>query len=211
MTMTYTELKTNIADIVENSFTTDQLNLFIQQAEQKIYGAVQFPALRKNVEGSTTTGNKYLQTPSDILYVYSLAVVSNSDFVYLLNKDVNFIREAYPNPATTGVPKHYGYFSDTSFILGPTPNADFTVELHYGYYPESIVTATATPWLGTEFDSALLNGSLVEAARFLKSEPDIIAMYDKMYGESLILLKNLGDGKLRQDTYRSGQPRQQAF
>ena len=111
MTMTYTELKTNIADIVENSFTTEQLNLFIQQTEQKIYGAVQFPALRKNVEGSTTTGNKYLQTPSDILYVYSLAVVSNSDFVYLLNKDVNFIREAYPNPTTTGVPKHYGYFT----------------------------------------------------------------------------------------------------
>ena len=207
MTMTYTQLKTNIEDIVENSFTTDQLNLFIQQAEQKIYNAVQFPALRKNVTGTITSGVKYLTVPTDFLYVYSLSVIdSSSNYIFLLNKDVNFIREAYPVAATTGVPKHYALFDQTSFLLGPTPNSAYTAELHYGYYPESIVTASSTPWLGTEFDSTLLNGSLVEAARFLKSEPDVIAMYDKMYGESMALLKSLGDGKLRSDTYRSGQP-----
>ena len=207
MTMTYTQLKTNIEDVVENSFTTDQLNLFIQQAEQKIYNAVQFPALRKNVTGTITSGVKYLTVPTDFLYVYSLSIVdSSSNYIFLLNKDVNFIREAYPVAATTGVPKHYALFDQTSFLLGPTPNSAYTAELHYGYYPESIVTASSTPWLGTEFDSTLLNGSLVEAARFLKSEPDVIAMYDKMYGESMALLKSLGDGKLRSDTYRSGQP-----
>mgnify|MGYP001181464567 FL=1 len=207
MTMTYTQLKTNIEDVVENSFTTDQLNLFIQQAEQKIYNAVQFPALRKNVTGTITSGVKYLTVPTDFLYVYSLSVIdSSSNYIFLLNKDVNFIREAYPVAATTGVPKHYALFDQTSFLLGPTPNSAYTAELHYGYYPESIVTASSTPWLGTEFDSTLLNGSLVEAARFLKSEPDVIAMYDKMYGESMALLKSLGDGKLRSDTYRSGQP-----
>jgi len=193
--------------VVENSFTTDQLNLFIQQAEQKIYNIVQFPALRKNVTGTITSGVKYLTVPTDFLYVYSLSIVdSSSNYIFLLNKDVNFIREAYPVAATTGVPKHYALFDQTSFLLGPTPNSAYTAELHYGYYPESIVTASSTPWLGTEFDSTLLNGSLVEAARFLKSEPDVIAMYDKMYGESMALLKSLGDGKLRSDTYRSGQP-----
>ena len=206
--MTYTELKTNIADICENSFTDAQLALFTEQAEQKIYNAVQFPALRKNVTGRTQADNQYLTVPvSDFLYTYSLAVIdSNGSFTYLLNKDVNFIREAYPIPATTGLPKHYAYFSQTSFLLGPTPTNIYDVELHYGYYPESIVTA-GTTWLGTEFDSALLNGALVEAIRFLKGEQDVVAMYDKLYIESVSLLKNLGDGKLRADTYRSGQPR----
>ena len=206
--MTYTELKTNIADICENSFTDAQLALFTEQAEQKIYNAVQIPALRKNVTGRTQAGNQYLTVPvSDFLYTYSLAVIdSNGSFTYLLNKDVNFIREAYPIPATTGLPKHYAYFSQTSFLLGPTPTNIYDVELHYGYYPESIVTA-GTTWLGTEFDSALLNGALVEAIRFLKGEQDVVAMYDKLYIESVSLLKNLGDGKLRADTYRSGQPR----
>ena len=208
MTMTYTELKTNIADVCENSFTDAQLALFTEQAEQKIYSAVQFPALRKNVTGRTQASNQYLTVPiSDFLYTYSLAVIdSNGSFTYLLNKDVNFIREAYPIPTTTGLPKHYAYFSQTSFLLGPTPTNVYDVELHYGYYPESIVTA-GTTWLGTEFDSALLNGSLVEAIRFLKGEPDMVAMYEKLYAESMLLLKNLGDGKLRADTYRSGQPR----
>ena len=206
--MTYTELKTNIADICENSFTDAQLALFTEQAEQKIYNAVQFPALRKNVTGRTQADNQYLTVPvSDFLYTYSLAVIdSNGSFTYLLNKDVNFIREAYPIPATTGLPKHYAYFSKTSFLLGPTPTNIYDVELHYGYYPESIVTA-GTTWLGTEFDSALLNGALVEAIRFLKGEQDVVAMYDKLYSDSMLLLKNLGDGKLRADTYRSGQPR----
>jgi len=206
--MNYTELKTNIQDICENTFTDAQLAMFTQQAEQKIYNSVQIPALRKNVTGRTQANNQYLTVPlSDFLYTYSLAVIdSNGSFTYLLNKDVNFIREAYPIPTTTGLPKHYAYFDDASFILGPTPTNIYNVELHYGYYPESIVTA-GTTWLGTEFDSALLNGALIEAIRFLKGEPDIIANYEKMFGLAMALLKNLGDGKLREDTYRSGQYR----
>jgi hypothetical protein len=205
--MNYTELKTNIQDICEMTFTDDQLDMFTDQAEQKIYNTVQIPALRRNVTGTLTSGDKYLSTPSDFLYTYSLAVLdSSSVYVYLINKDVNFIREAYPNPATTGVPAHYSLFSDSTIILGPTPNSGYTMELHYGYYPASIVTASTT-WLGDEFDSALLNGALIEAARFMKTEADIIANYDKLYLHAIELLKMLGDGKLREDTYRSGQYR----
>ncbi len=203
--MNYTELKTNIEDICENSFTEDQLAMFTQQAEQKIYNTVQIPALRKNVTGTLTASNKYLSTPSDFLWSYSLAVV-DGDGVYrfLLNKDVNFMREAYPNPTDTGLPKHYAYFDDDTFIVGPTPDSGYTSELHYGYYPESIVTA-GTTWLGDEFDSALLNGALLEAIRFMKGEPDMVAAYEKMYLQAITLLKSLGDGKLREDAYRSGQ------
>jgi len=203
--MNYTELKTNIEDICENSFTDDQLAMFTQQAEQKIYNTVQIPALRRNVTGTLTASNKYLSSPSDFLYSYSLAVVDNDGvYHYLLNKDVNFMREAYPNPTSEGLPKHYAFFDDNSFILGPTPDNSYTMELHYGYYPQSIVTA-GTTWLGDEFDSALLNGALIEAIRFMKGEPDIIQNYEKMYLQSIALLKTLGDGKLREDTYRSGQ------
>ncbi len=203
--MNYTELKTNIEDICENSFTDDQLAMFTQQAEQKIYNTVQIPALRKNVTGTLTAANKYLSTPSDFLWSYSLAVVDASGvYHFLLNKDVNFMREAYPKPTDTGLPKHYAYFDDDTFIVGPTPDAGYTSELHYGYYPQSIVTA-GTTWLGEEFDSALLNGALIEAIRFMKGEPDIVAMYEKMYLQSITLLKSLGDGKLREDAYRSGQ------
>jgi hypothetical protein len=203
--MNYTELKTNIEDICETSFTDDQLAMFTQQAEQKIYNSVQIPALRKNATGNLTASNKYLSSPSDFLYNYSLAVIDGSGaYSYLINKDVNFIRDAYPTPTSTGLPKHYAYFDEDTFILGPTPDASYAVELHYGYYPESIVTAGAT-WLGNEFDSALLNGALIEAIRFMKGEPDIIANYEKLYLQSITLLKNLGDGKLREDTYRSGQ------
>ena len=206
MSMTYSQLTANIQDICETTFTSDQLAMFVQQTEQFIYNTVQLPSLRKNVSGTITLGNKYLAVPSDYLYTYSLAVVnSDGSFDFLLNKDVNFIREAYPTPTSTGVPKHYANFNDETFILGPTPNASFTAELHYGYYPESIVTASTLPWLGENFDSALLNGSLVEAIRFMKGEPDLVAMYDKMFGQSLTLLKALGDGKLRGDTYREGQ------
>ena len=204
--MNYTELKTNVNDICEQTFTDDQLAMFTKQAEQKIYATVSLPALRKNQTGSLTSGNKYLTMPSGFLYAYSLAIVSGSDYIYLLDKDSNFMREAYPNPATTGVPVHYAVFDQTSFIVGPTPNANFDAELHFAYYPESIVTA-GTTWLGTEFDSALLNGTLVEAIRFQKGEPDIVTLYDNMYAQSLALLKNLGDGKLREDAYRSGQTR----
>jgi hypothetical protein len=203
--MNYTELKTNIEDICENSFTDDQLAMFTQQAEQKIYNTVQIPALRKNVTGTLTASNKYLSSPGDFLYSYSLAVVDNDGvYHYLLNKDVNFMREAYPNPTSEGLPKHYAFFDNNSFILGPTPDSSYTMELHYGYYPQSIVTA-GTTWLGDEFDSALLNGALIEAIRFMKGEPDIIQNYEKMYLQSIALLKTLGDGKLREDTYRSGQ------
>ncbi len=203
--MNYIELKTNIEDICENSFTEDQLAMFTQQAEQKIYNTVQIPALRKNVTGTLTASNKYLSTPSDFLWSYSLAVVDASGvYHFLLNKDVNFMREAYPTPTDTGLPKHYAYFDDNTFIVGPTPDAGYTSELHYGYYPQSIVTA-GTTWLGEEFDSALLNGALIEAIRFMKGEPDIVAIYEKMYLQSITLLKSLGDGKLREDAYRSGQ------
>ncbi len=203
--MNYTELKTNIEDICENSFTDDQLAMFTQQAEQKIYNTVQIPALRKNVTGTLSTNNNYLSTPSDFLWSYSLAVVDGSgNYHFLLNKDVNFMREAYPNPTATGLPKHYAYFDDDTFIVGPTPDSGYTSELHYGYYPQSIVTA-GTTWLGEEFDFALLNGALIEAIRFMKGEPDIVAMYEKMYLQSIALLKTLGDGKLREDAYRSGQ------
>jgi len=205
--MNYVELKTNIQDICENTFTDAQLAMFTQQAEQKIYNTVQIPALRRNQTGTLTAGNSYLATPSDYLYTFSLAVIDgDGDYMYLLNKDVNFIREAYPSPTATGVPKHYANFNDTAFLLGPTPNAAYAVELHYGYYPESIVTA-GTTWLGTEFDSALLNGALIEAIRFMKGEPDLVAMYEKLYVLAIGLLKNLGDGKLRADAYRSGQVR----
>jgi hypothetical protein len=203
----YTELKANIQDICENSFTDGQLAMFTEQAEQKIYNTVQIPDLRNNQSGTVTSDNKYLVFPTDLLYVYSLAVVDGSgNYVYLLDKDTNFIREAYPNASTTGFPKHYGFFDTNSFILGPTPDSNYSVELHYGYYPESIVTA-GTTWLGDEFDSALLNGALIEAIRFLKGEPDMVAMYEKMYVQAMTLLRNLGDGKMRQDTYRSGQAR----
>tara|TARA_R110000822_G_scaffold288219_1_gene409448 strand:+ start:1062 stop:1688 length:627 start_codon:yes stop_codon:yes gene_type:complete len=202
--MNYTELKANIQDICETTFTDDELKLFTQQAEQKIYNAVQFPALRRNQTATLTSGNKYITLPTDFLWAYSLAIISSDDYIYLLNKDVNFIREAYPNPATTGVPKHYAYFTDASLIIGPTPNAAFNVEFHYGHYPTTIVTA-GTSWLGDDFDSALLNGALLEAIRFMKGEADMIALYQKMYLESLTLLASLGDNKLREDAYRSGQ------
>jgi hypothetical protein len=205
--MNYTELKANIEDICENSFTDAQLAMFTEQAEQKIFNTVQVPALRKNQTGNLTASNKYLATPSDFLWNYSLAVIDGDGaYHFLINKDVNFIREAYPTPTSTGLPKHYAYFDDDTFIVGPTPDANYSVEIHYGYYPESIVTA-GTTWLGDDFDSALLNGALVEAIRFMKGEPDLVANYEKLYVQAIALLKNLGDGKLREDAYRSGQVR----
>jgi hypothetical protein len=206
--MDYATLCTNIQDICENTFTADQLAMFTQQAEQKIYNSVQIPALRKNMTGTLTANNKYLSTPNDFLWAYSLAVIdADGAYHYLLNKDVNFIREAYPTPTSTGLPQHYAYFDDNTFIVGPTPGANYSAELHYGYYPQSIVTA-GTTWLGDEFDSALLNGALVEAIRFMKGEPDMVQLYTTLYAQAIGLLKNLGDGKLRQDAYRSGQFRE---
>lgn len=203
--MNYTQLKANIADICESSFTDDEYALFTEQAEQGIYNAVQIPALRKNVTGTTTLNNVYLDVPADFLWSYSLAVVDgDGNYSYLINKDVNFIREAYPKITSTGLPKHYAYFNEDAFIIGPTPDSSYSVELHYGYYPESIVTA-GTTWLGDEFDSALLNGALVNAIRFMKGEPDLVSLYQNLYAQAMTLLRNLGAGKLRADAYRSGQ------
>ena len=213
--MNYASLCTNIQDITENTFTADQLAMFTQQAEQKIYNTVQISNLRKNVTGTLTNGNKYLAAPLDFLSVYSLAVFpTGGDYTYLLNKDVNFIRESFPSSTGgTGSPQYYAIFGPASndvteltFIVGPTPDATYNAELHYYYYPESIVTA-GTTWLGDNFDSALLNGALIEAIRFMKGEADVIANYENMYTVSMQLLKQLGDGKQRQDAYRSGQVR----
>lgn len=202
--MNYTELKTNIQDICEQTFTDDQLAMFTQQAEQLIFSMVDLPAMRKNQTGNMSLNNKYLTMPSDILYVYSLAVIDGTgNYHYLLNKDVSFIREAYPLPTATGLPVHYGIFGQTTFILGPTPDAAYQSEIHYAEYPASIVTA-GTTWLGEEFDSALLNGALVEAIRFQKGEPDMVALYEKLYVQAITLLRNLGAGRLETDTYRSG-------
>ena len=205
--MTYNELIEAIADYTENSFTTVELNTFITQAEQRIYNTVQLAAIRKNVEGSLTASNKYLSCPTDFLSVFSLAVVkTNGEYVYLQNKDVNYIREAFPFPAVSGAPTHYAIFDENTFILGPMPNSNYAVELHYFYYPPSIVTA-GTSWLGDNFESVLLYGSLLEAASFMKSDADVVNMYKERYNEAMILLKQLGDGKDRQDAYRSGQVR----
>jgi hypothetical protein len=227
--MNYSQLVTAIQSYTENQFpdvyladgstesSTTQINRFIEQAEQRIYNSVQFPSIRKNVTGVTTTNNKYLGCPTDFLAVYSMAVVdATGSYEYLLNKDVNFIRQAYPAPTDTAIPKYYALFGPQSsdekeltFILGPTPNASYTVELHYYYYPESITTVSGgQTWLGDNFDTVLLYGSLVEAYTFMKGETDIISLYDTKYKEALALAKRLGDGMERQDAYRSGQYRQ---
>ena len=207
--MTYTELKAAINSYSENSFDTTDIDTFIQQAEQRIFNTVQLPDLRRNQVGNTTSGNKYLTTPSDWLSTYSLAVVnSNNEYTYLINKDVNFIRESFPDTdsAFYGKPEYYAIFDDNTFILGPTPDQNYTVELHYFYYPTSIVTA-GTSWLGDNFDTALFYGSLLEAATYLKAEPDTIANYNQRYMDAISMLKQLGDGKDRRDAYRSGQAR----
>jgi hypothetical protein len=231
--MTYTELITAIQTYTENTFpsttladstvvsSTTQLNRFITQAEQRIYNSVQFPSLRKNVTGAVSAANKYLSCPDDFLSTYSLAVIdSTGAYEYLLNKDVNFIRQAYPNPTTdVGIPKYYALFGpnvtnsvitdELSFIVGPTPDIAYAVELHYYYYPESItVAADGRTWLGDNFDTVLLYGSLVEAYTYMKGEQDIMVFYDAKYKEALALAKRLGDGLERSDAYRSGQYRE---
>lgn len=205
--MNYTQLVAAIQSYTENVFSTTDINTFIKEAEQRIYNAVQLPVLKKNVTGTLTANNRYLATPSDWLANFSLAVIDASgNYHYLLNKDANFIREAYPNPTVTGRPAHYGLFDENSFILGPTPDANYAVELHYFYYPESIVTANTT-WLGNNYDSALLYGSLLEAYTYMKGEQDVMSVYKMRYDEAMQLLKQLSDGKDRRDSYRSGQVR----
>ena len=215
--MNYTQLSANIQAYTENTEANfvAEIPVFVQQAEQRIYNSMQFPSIRKNVTGSTTASNKYLGCPGDFLAVYSMAVVDGTgSYEYLLNKDVNFIRQAYPVPTETGLPRYYALFgpqtndvNELSFILGPTPDATYTVELHYYYYPPSIVTA-GTTWLGDNFDSVLLYGSLVEAYTYMKGENDMMALYNGKYQEALALAKRLADGMERQDAYRSGQFRQ---
>jgi len=205
--MNYSDLTSNIEDICVQTFTADQLAMFTQQAEQNIYNTVDLPVFRETSLGSMTAGNSNFTLPASVLYIYSFAVINDSGgYEYLLNKDVNFIREAYPNPTSQGQPAHYALEDETKLLLGPTPDANYSTQLVYAAYPESIVTA-GTTWLGDEFDSALLNGALVEAIRFQKGDPDMVALYQKMYVDAIALLKNLGDGKLRGDMYRSGQLR----
>lgn len=212
--MNYTQLTAAIKAYAENDFpntvgdvtTAEQIATFVQNAEERIYNAVQALALRKNVTGPTTANNKYLTAPTDWLATYSLAVIdlATGDYEYLLDKDVNFIRQAYPSPTDTGKPQYYAFWDQNTFILGPTPDQSYTMELHYFYYPESIVTA-GTSWLGDNFESVLLYGSLLEAAAFMKSDPDTIANYTKRYDEAMVLFKQLAEGKNRGDTYRDGQ------
>ena len=225
--MNYTQLSDAIQAYTENTEANfiAEIPVFVQQAEQRIYNNVQFPSLRKNMTGVVSTTSKYLSAPSDYLATYSLAVITDvtgSDlntgtYEYLLNKDVNFIRQAYPTPDDTGVPRYYALFGPTvsgstitnelTFILGPSPDQNYYVELHYYYYPESIVTAN-TSWLGDNFDSVLLYGSLVEAYTYMKGEQDMMQLYNQKFMEALALAKRLGDGMERQDAYRSGQFRQ---
>jgi len=215
----YTELVDAISSYTQNYETDFVANIptFVTQTETRIYNTVQIPALRKNVTGVTTNGNKYLSCPSDFLSVFSLAVEDASgNYEYLLNKDVNFIRAAYPNPSTTGLPKYYALFGpivasnvisdELSFILGPTPDANYDVELHYYYYPESITTAAdGRTWLGDNYDPVLLYGSLVEAYIFMKGEQDMMTYYEKKYQDALGQLNRLGTGLERGDAYRDGQ------
>ena len=215
--MNYTQLSNAIQAYTENTEANfiAEIPVFVQQAEQRIYNNVQFPSLRKNMTGVVSSTTPYLSAPSDYLATYSLAVVdADGNYEYLLNKDVNFIRQAYPSASDTGLPRYYALFgaqtnapNELSFILGPKPDANYTVELHFYYYPESIVTADET-WLGDNFDSVLLYGSLVEAYTYMKGETDMMQLYNQKFMEALALAKRLGDGMERQDAYRSGQFRQ---
>ena len=217
--MTYTELVAAIESYTHNYEADFVANIptFVKQAEDRIYNTVLIPAVRKNVTGVTSTGNKYLSCPSDFLSVFSMAVIDNDgNYEYLLNKDVSFIRQAYPNPNDQAIPKYYALFGPTvttgiitdelSFILGPTPDAAYNIELHYYYYPESItVAADGHTWLGDNYDPVLLYGSLYEAYIFMKGEADVLAMYQQKYGEALQQLIRLGGALERGDTYRDGQ------
>jgi hypothetical protein len=214
--MNLTQLRATIRAYSENDFpqtvgsggltSDEQVDTFIEQAEQRIFNSVQFPNFRKNQTGTLTADNKYLEAPVDFLASYSLAVITDGSYEYLLNKDVNYIRAAYPSPTDTGLPRYYAQFDNNTFIVGPTPDAAYTVELHYFHYPESITTA-GTTWLGDNFDMTLLYGALSEAAAFMKAEADVLANYAKRYEEAMILAKRMGDGMERRDAYRSGQVR----
>jgi len=209
MSWTFTTLKSAIQDYTQNTESTfvADLGTIIKQAEDRIVKSVELPNFRKNQTGSFTSGNQYLSTPSDYLYPFSLAVLdSDSAYTYLLSTDVSFIREAYPSASSTGVPKHYAQFDDNTFIVGPTPNANLTAELHYYYIPQSITESSdGTSWLGTNAPELLLYGSLLEAYTFMKGEPDIMVNYEKRFQEALQKLTLLSDGYNRKDAYKDGQ------
>jgi hypothetical protein len=208
--MNYTQLSQSIQDYCQSTETSFVANIpnFVQLAEERIYNSVQIPAIRKNATGTMTNTFPYFQLPSDWLSTFSLAVIdpTTGEYEYLLNKDVNYIRAAYPPPNSTGKPKYYAIWDDATMILGPTPDQAYTAELHYYYYPPSIVN-NSTSWLGDNFETVLLYGSLREAYTYLKGEQDMMTYYEQKYQESLALLKRLGDGLDRQDAYRSGQVR----
>jgi len=210
--MNYTQLSQAIQDYCESTESSFVANIpvFVKAAEQRIYNSVQLPALRKNMTGTMTNGFQYMTLPSDWLAAFSIAVITpvTNEYEYLLPKDVNFIRAAYPTVGATGKPQYYGIFAPYTLILGPTPNANYVTEMHYYYYPPSIVTAS-TSWVGDNFDTVLLYGSLREAYTYLKGEGDMMQNYEAKYQEALGQLKRLGDGLERQDAYRNGQVRVQ--
>lgn len=213
--MNYTQLVSAIKGYCENDFpetsgdftSDEQIATFVQQCEERVYNAVQIPAIRRNQIGNFTSGDHYLSLPSDYLASFSMAVIlPDGTQEFLLDKDVNFIRQSYPNPSDQGVPKYYAQFSPYTYIIGPTPDDSYDVELHYYYYPPSIVDVQSS-WLGDNFESVLLYGSLLEAAAFMKTDPDVVTNYQNRYNEALALLKDLGDGKDRRSAYRDGQLR----
>ena len=204
--MTYLELKSLIQDYLQNTETSfvSNINNVIKQAEERILKTVKLPVFRKNVSGNLSSGSEYLATPTDFLDNFSLSITNSSEQSFLLFKDVNFIREAYPNASTTGIPKHYALFDDSTFIVGPTPNAAFTVELHYFYRPASITAGadSGTTWLSTNARNALLYASLIEGYMYMKGDMDLMNQYEKRYMESISRLKTLGEGDNTVDTYR---------
>ena len=203
--MNYTELTAAIKDYTNNTGTdfVAAIPTFVKQAEQRIYRAVNLPVNRKNVSGRMTDGTAYLAMPTDFLFPLSLSITSSSNQIFLLNKDSNFIRSTYPNASTKGTPKYYGIFASDTFIIGPTPDSNYTTELHYYYQPNSIVT-DSTSWLGTNADTVLLYGSLVEAYVYMKGEPDMIQMYQQRYDDALAGLKIQAEGRMTGDEYRDG-------
>lgn len=205
--MNYSELVNLIKDYTENEEASFVANIpnFVRFAEERIYNSVFIPSIIKTSTIALSTGNKFLTLPADWLATFSVAVIApvTNAQTFLIEKDVNFIRECYPDPDETDTPVYYAIYDDLSLILGPTPDANYNVEMHYYYYPESIVTAS-TSWLGDNFETVLLYGALREAYLYMKGEADVVNYYEQKYQESASLLKVLGEGKNRRDTYRTG-------
>lgn len=203
--MNYTQLKTAIIDYTENTDSEfeSMIDTFIQLSEQRIFNSVLIPNLRRNSTANAYANNRYLETPTDFLSTYEMMIIdADGNYWPMLQKEVSFMRQAYPDPSYTALPQYYAFFDDNTFYLAPTPNQAYTVELHYYYYPESIVT-NGTSWLGDNFEMVLLYGALVEAAAFMKADADIIANYGSQYDKYLFLLKNYADGRVRNDEYRN--------